>query len=211
MSLAKSMEPKRIHNGYEIILAVDVGADTEIVLGENLSNIQTPYATWTCYNGSKYQWCHAYKRYHTALRDFGRGLEHVAAEAERQLYRWDGRNCMQAFFTQDDCLPAGSSCIRNQVIVVGPQHLKHPYRNATYQLYLAAGGPGTMRGAQSQEVIAYSLVNGEQVCWDRRQILGVLKPELLPEQAGRRLGKVRRALKTQKNLTGGDCSNDGSG
>ena len=101
---------------------------------------------------------------------------------ERQTEKKNGKR----IYTAEDCEAAGYGlCLTGKVIVVRPDVF--PGGN---QLYFCTGGSGAEPDSVEHTVSGVSLENGEVTCFRRSQILGTLKPQLLPEQAKLQLSQI---------------------
>lgn len=92
-------------------------------------------------------------------------------------------------YTAEDCEETGyGMCLTGKVIVVCPDAFPGGCGN---QLYFCTGGRGAGADPVGQAVSGVSLDNGEPARFRRSQILGTLKPQLLPEQAKLQLSQIR--------------------
>lgn len=92
-------------------------------------------------------------------------------------------------YTAEDCSQTGYAMpITNTVVVVSPKVLppEHPG-----QLFYCTGGNGAMPNPIGRSVFAASLSTGETCRWQRGDIIGILKPELLPDSAKLHLSQLR--------------------
>lgn len=104
---------------------------------------------------------------------------------ERQTEEKDGKRA----YTAEDCEETGyGMCLTGKVIVVCPDAFPDSCGN---QIYLCTGGRGAEANPVGQAVSGVSLDNGEAARFRRSQILGILKPQLLPEQAKLQLSQIR--------------------
>lgn len=95
-------------------------------------------------------------------------------------------------FTQEDCTETGyAMSIANKVIVLKQSSLPEEYRNPNEQLYFCKGGNGSNSNPIGRSILAVSLANGELIRWNRSDVLGILKPELLPDSARLHLSQIR--------------------
>ena len=78
-------------------------------------------------------------------------------------------------------------CLTGKVIVACPDVFPG---NCGNQLYFCTGGSGAEPDSVEHTVSGVSLENGEVTCFRRSQILGTLKPQLLPEQAKLQLSQI---------------------
>ena len=98
----------------------------------------------------------------------------------------------KVLFTQEDCLQTGyDMSIDGKVIVLHPSSLPEEFRNAKYQMYFCTGGNGSNPNPIGRSIFTVSLAEGEKLRWNRNDILGILKPELLPEYAQLQLSQIR--------------------
>lgn len=92
-------------------------------------------------------------------------------------------------YTAQDCSQTGYAMpIRDSVVVVFPQVLppEHPG-----QLFYCTGGNGANPNPIGRSVFTASLSTGEACRWQRSDIIGILKPELLPDSAKLHLSQLR--------------------
>lgn len=94
--------------------------------------------------------------------------------------------------TQEDCIQTGYEMpISGRVIVLRPSSMLGEHRNAKHQLYYCTGGFGSNPNPSGRAVFAVSLANGEQTRWNRSDILGIAKPEVLTDHARLQLSQIR--------------------
>lgn len=92
-------------------------------------------------------------------------------------------------FTQHDCEQTGYGfSLKNKVVVLSKAVLpdEHPG-----QLFFCTGGNGANPNPIGRSVFLVSLSTGEQSRFWRSDVIGVLKPELLPEEAKLQLSQIR--------------------
>ncbi|MDD3194151.1 MAG: hypothetical protein PHE47_10010 [Oscillospiraceae bacterium] len=92
-------------------------------------------------------------------------------------------------FTQQDCDQTGYGFALHHKVVVLPQSVlpeDHPG-----QLFFCTGGNGANPNPIGRSVFLVSLSTGEQCRFWRSDVLGTLKPELLPEEAKLQLSQIR--------------------
>ena len=95
-------------------------------------------------------------------------------------------------FTQEDCLQTEYDIsIDEKVIVLHPSALPEGFRQAKHQMYFCTGGNGSNPNPIGRAVFTVSLAEGEKIRWNRSDVLGILKPELLPEYARLQLSQIR--------------------
>lgn len=79
-----------------------------------------------------------------------------------------------------------------KVVVIDPRYLKDEYKTPQDQLFLATGGFGCSPHARGRKVFGQFLKDGEQACYYREDIIGVLKKEYMPEWAEEKLQKMNK-------------------
>ena len=92
-------------------------------------------------------------------------------------------------YADRDCVETGSGCsLKGKVIV-----LKESAQEAGFgrQLYYCTGGTGANANALGKSVFLVNLKNGEFERCIRDHVLGVLKPELLPDEEKLQLSQIR--------------------
>lgn len=92
-------------------------------------------------------------------------------------------------YADRDCVETGSGCsLKGKVIV-----LKESAQEAGFgrQLYYCTGGKGANANALGKSVFLVNLKNGEFERCIRDHVLGVLKPELLPDEEKLQLSQIR--------------------
>lgn len=98
----------------------------------------------------------------------------------------------KTLYTQEDCLQTGYDIsIDGKVIVLKASALPEGLRQAKYQLYFCTGGNGSYPNPIGSSIFTVSLAEGEKIRWNRSDVLGILKPELLPEYARLQLSQIR--------------------
>lgn len=112
--------------------------------------------------------------------------------------------------TQEDCIQTGYEMpINGRVIVLRPSSMLGEHRNVMHQLYYCTGGFGSNPNPSGRAVFAVSLADGEQTRWNRSDILGIAKPEVLTDHARLQLSQIRPSdaldLKGHEPEFSGNC------
>ena len=95
------------------------------------------------------------------------------------------------FYGEKDCVRTGNDIfIAGKVVVLRPEILPEEHRG-TGQLLFCTGGAGSGPDAADSYVRAVSLTDGECVRTKRSEILGLLRPELIPDRARLQLSQIR--------------------
>lgn len=101
-------------------------------------------------------------------------------------------------FTADDCIPDNQNeSIVGKVVVINTEINRYEYRYSAYQLVLVDGGHGAT-GGRGQAVFGTCLADGERARWERYDVLGVLKPEKMPDWAKEALTAIKAQEKEKK-------------
>lgn len=94
-------------------------------------------------------------------------------------------------FTDKDCVETGTGCLlTGKVVVLKESALKAGF---SQQLYYCTGGNGANANVLGQSVFLVNLKSGEFERCLRDHVLGVLKPELLPDEEKLQLSQIRPA------------------
>ena len=95
-------------------------------------------------------------------------------------------------FTQEDCIETGyAMSIAGKVVVLKPSSLPPERQDGAHQLYFCEGGNGSNPNPIGRSIFTVSLADGERARWNRGDVLGILKPELLPDSARLHLSQIR--------------------
>ncbi|AHF09015.1 MULTISPECIES: hypothetical protein [Dehalobacter] len=104
-------------------------------------------------------------------------------------------------FTLEHCVPddTGES-IQDKVAVIRQECLRPEYRTADKQLVLVTGGFGSQGKARGRAVYVVNLYSSKESRWNRGDILGVVKPECMPDWVKERLQQIEseRQVKHRK-------------
>ena len=113
-------------------------------------------------------------------------------------------------FTPLNCRQIGYDfSIAGKVVILCSSSLPENDRSAENQLYFCTGGFGSKPNPSGRAVFAVSLENGEQTRWNRSDIMGIAKPEILTDHARLQLSQIRPAgaldLKSHQPQYSGYC------
>ena len=82
--------------------------------------------------------------------------------------------------------------IKNKVVVIRADVFKPEYQIATMQLQLCTGGFGCEPNSRGSACFCTNLYSGKESRYERRDILGIIEKDKLPEWAKQRLDEVQK-------------------
>lgn len=98
----------------------------------------------------------------------------------------------------------------HKVVAIRPAALKDEYKTPKSQLFYAKFGNGCRAESLGRKVFGQHLDNGEEGCYLRNEILGVVKLELLPDWAKEKLSELTNAANhAQETKTAVNAGNPG--
>ena len=191
------METKRMAEPYEITHAIHIG-DREIVLGENPADTEgVPYMCAYCEANdiiASYYDSVGGEDYAEIVGIFGERIKEQAERTQEKLRqeRLDGEQSI--LVTEKDCtLITSEDDLNNQVVVIRADVLRPEYRSARYQLRLCTGGFGASPHSRGSACYCKDLVTGKDSRFERRDILGVMEPDDLPQWVYDGLAAIKQA------------------
>ena len=190
----------RMVDGYEIKHAIYIG-NKEILFGMDETKPDAPYmvcdCTWDNPLGiDRFEKAVGSSDYFEMMTEF---LDR--AQAQLEAVKAERVETPIPLFTKEHCTPNDySQNIENKVVVIRPECLLPEYRTAMKQLVLATGGFGTHGNARGRAVYTVNLYSSKETRWNREDILGVLKPEYMPDWATKKLKQVceKRRIKERR-------------
>ena len=190
-------EAKRMAGPYEITHAIHIG-DREIVLGENPADTEgVPYMCAYCEANdiiASYYDSVGGEDYAEIVGIFGERIKEQAERTQEKLRqeRLDGEQSI--LVTEKDCtLITSEDDLNNQVVVIRADVLRPEYRSARYQLRLCTGGFGASPHSRGSACYCKDLVTGKDSRFERRDILGVMEPDDLPQWVYDGLAAIKQA------------------
>jgi hypothetical protein len=184
---------KRTAGDYEIKQSVKFGG-AEYIVGED-KNAALDEKYMTCIVKSSSLLGIAEYTDETAGGDYleiiGIFTERIAEKAREYAAERDKFGVSKEPLTAADCIENGlNESISGKVVVLKPDALCPEFRTAVYQIVLAKSGFGCEPDSRGTAVYCENLFTGENEKYSRYNIAGVLKPELLPERAKKRLAEI---------------------
>ena len=175
---------KRMAGCWEILHALHIG-DKEVVVGENL----------TAPNEARYMCAYC------TANDIMRGYNECMASDDyleiMELYT--ERITGQIEAVKADMTISADQCHKNdfsksivgKIVAIRADALRREYRSADHQLVLVNGGFGAAANARGSAVYATNLYSGKESRYERRDVLGEIKPEHLPHWAMEKAARMR--------------------
>ena len=184
------LNEKRIIDKFEVIHAIQVGA-REVVVGVSL---EQEFMCCFCTRDGMLE------HYADAMVS-GDYLEIMALYADRLKGQVETvqtqRNIIHIPLTmvrEEQCFPMDSSTdITGKVVAIKPDSLRYEYQQADRQLILVTNGGGARGNSRGSAVFGVNVFTGRNAGrWERRDVLGEVKPEHLPQWAKDRLPVIER-------------------
>jgi hypothetical protein len=189
---------------YEIIQAMMIG-DKEIVLGENTEDDQgVPYMCAFCEdNGiiARFYDVFAGDDFCEIAQDFG---QRIAKQAEKTREALEGErtgeNDYSVITTERCSVVSSDDDLHGKIIVIKPEVLRREYRAANHQLKLCTGGFGASPNSRGSACFCADLRTGKESRFERRDILGTMEPEKLPQWAKDGLAAIQRDARKERDM-----------
>lgn len=174
---------KRTVGDYEITASFPIGG-REILLGINSGNPGEKYAClYAVCDGlfERYSDMAVSDSYLEIVEEFGKRIQAEANKTLEQIQSF-GFDCTP--LTADSCIPDGAGkSIEGKAVVRRVDSLYPEFQRADRQIYLVTGGFGAAANARGSAVFGINLSTCAEERLERREILGEIKPECLPEWA----------------------------
>lgn len=168
-------------NGKEIVFGADEKAELRYMVGFCSIN--------PIFGFEQYHDCIGTNNYAEAMQEFG---QRIKAEAELALETQRKRGIFDTL-TIDDCIPGSrNGDYEGELVVIRADVLQRDKQTADYQLCRATGGFGCKPSAGGRAVFCQTVYDNREMRYDRTDVLGVIKPERVPDWA-----KERIAVKEQ--------------
>ena len=194
------MDEKRMAGDYEVIHSIHIG-DKEIVIGENPSDksgqmYMCAYCTNVLGLYARYDEIEAGNSYLEIIKLYGERITKQAEIALQQLMADRANSEDYGLITDSGCRPINSGDdLNGKIVVIKPEVLRREYRAANHQLKLCTGGFGASPNARGSACFCIDLHSGKESRFERRDILGTMKPEQLPPWAEKGLEAIKYADK----------------
>jgi hypothetical protein len=186
-------DKKRMVDTYEVKHAILVG-DKEILFGVDEKRFDCPYMVCSC------AWDNPLGiDYYFNVVGSADYLEMMAEFTSRIMSQLEAvkaeRNKitvpLKPFTLEQYILNDDNQNLENKVAIIRPECLRPEYRTADKQLVLVTGGFGAYANSRGRAVYTTNLYSGKESRWNREDILGIVKPEYMPDWAKERLKQIQ--------------------
>ena len=168
-------------NGREIVFGTDEKAELKYMVGFCTVN--------PVFGFEQYHNCIGTNSYAEAMQEYA---ERIHLEAALSMEQQEKRG-IHVTFTEDECIPGSRhENYEGQLIVIRADILQRDRRTADYQLCRATGGNGCNPNSHGQSVYAVNIYDGRDMRYDRSDVLGIIKPEHIPDWAKERLQQMEQ-------------------
>ncbi|MCM1565163.1 MAG: hypothetical protein NC238_04220 [Dehalobacter sp.] len=186
-------DSKRMVDTYEVKHAIHVG-DKEILFLVDEKITSCPYIVCNCswdnpLGVDQYSDAMGSANYLEMMTEF---TERVRKQLEAVNAERNKITVPLQPFTLKHCIPSDyKENIENKVVIIRAECLHPEYRTADKQLVLVTGGFGAYGNSRGRAVYTVNLYSGKESRWNREDILGLLKPEYMPDWAKKRLKQIQ--------------------
>lgn len=203
-------EPIKKVGDWNVLTTIQVG-HKEIALGEN-PNAEKDQRYLCCYVEQIAVW----DTYPEALvsddfaeiaKIFGERITQAADEILKENEHIKSQIGEDGEIKKDLCNPISENDnLEGQVIVIRGDVLRPEFRHASRQLMLCTGGNGAQPMARGRSCFCTYLYDGAKTSYYRSQVLGVIRPDALPEWAKAGFEKAMAEWKGSKQSEKGKPS-----
>ena len=193
---------KRMAGDYTIIKSLHIG-DREVVIGERQDAPEgEQYMCAFCQRDdilALHTQVIVSDDYSEIVELFGQRIMEQAKRAREEASKPKAQGIDDAPLTAKDCRPVTHDDeLEDKLIVIRADVLRREYRHATHQIKLCIGGFGASPNSRGSACYCVNLYTGETSRYERRDVLGLLSPEQLPEWARRGLSEYRQKQEAEK-------------
>lgn len=196
-------QEKRMAGDYIIIASLRVG-DREVIIGEDPNAAKGE--KFMCGLGQRtdlfvlYEDCMVSDDYLEIAELFGKRIKGQVEKTRDEFAQHAQPGFDDAPLTKEDCDPVSyADSILDKIIVIKAEVLRPEYQRATRQLKLCRGGFGAYGNSRGSACYCTDLMTGKESCFERRDVLGTISPDKLPQWAKDGLAKVLAAEKEKKS------------
>ena len=129
--------------------------------------------------------------------------QRVASEADKlhaEMAELQDQGIDDRHITVADCIPVTvEDDLNGRVVVIRPDVLKREYQRATHQYQLVTGGFGASPNSRGSACYCTNLYSGKTERFERRDVLGVVDRESLPDWAKAGLRRIEQEKKRNRD------------
>ena len=184
-------DEKRVIDDYEIIHALQVGA-REVVVG--IGPMEREFMCCFCMQDGTFEYYSGDKTSSDYLEIMALYADRVKGQIEATLAQRSTLRIPLDMLDKNQCYPMTSETdITGKVVAIKPSSLRYEYRQADRQLILVTNGGGARGNSRGSAVFGVNVFTGRNAGrWERRDVLGEVRPEHLPQWAKDRLLVIER-------------------
>lgn len=196
-------QEKRMAGDYIIIASLRVG-DREVIIGEDPNAAKGE--KFMCGLGQRtdlfvlYEDCMVSDDYLEIAELFGKRINGQVEKTRDEFAQHAQPGFDDAPLAKEDCDPISyADSILDKIIVIKAEVLRPEYQRASRQLKLCRGGFGAYGNSRGSACYCTDLMTGKESRFERRDVLGTISPDKLPQWAKDGLAKVLAAEKEKKS------------
>lgn len=189
-------DDKRMAGCWEILHALHIG-DKEVVVGENLTEPnEARYMCAYCQANDLFRGYDEFMASDDYLEIMELYTERITGQIEAVKAEIADISVPTEPITAEQCHPNDlSKSIDGKIVAIRADVLRREYQTADRQLVLVRGGFGASANARGSAVFVVNLYNGKESRFERRDVLGEVKPEHIPHWALEKAARIREREK----------------
>lgn len=195
----KNSEEVRNSGDWVIIHTLNLGGE-EVVIGENATGPDLArYICAYCRSNElfqEYSECIGSDDYLEIMQIY---IGRISGQIEAVKVERANITMPTTPITAAQCYPNDlSKSIKGLIVALRPDVLRREYEIAQHQLIFVDGGFGASANSRGSAVFGYNLCSGKHAHYERRDILGEVKPEHLPAWALEKAAELREMQKEKR-------------
>ncbi len=192
------MSSKRMIGSYEVLSTFMIGTREVFLAGNPKDTDEEKYLCGVVvWDGEteKYVHCIAGDNYLEILKEFGKKIQLEAILLKNTI---SNMGIPITVIKENDCIIDDyTTNIANKVVAIKSQVLYPESQRADRQLYYITGGYGAAAYSKGGGVFGINIHTGERKRIERRDILGVVKPESLPDWAKEKREQIIMSVESE--------------
>ena len=194
-------DEKRMVETFEVKHAIHIG-DKEVLFCVDKNNTETSYMVCNCTWDNPLNVDHFFdgmgsNDYIEVMTEF---VGRVQAQLTQVTAERDSISVPNACFSPEQCILIDHNMnLENKIAVLRQSSLRPEYHSGDKQLVLITGGFGASPNPRGRAVFTVNLYSGKEARWNREDILGILKPEHIPQWAKERLSQLRAVQQKKRH------------